>query len=265
MQALLRLLNRHGRILAPVAMFVVIVLAWEYAPTLFAIPEFVLPRLSRVVAVLIDTRAIPIFLDNARVTLTEALVGLLIGGGLGLVFGILLSQSRLLMATFYPYIVALQCMPKVALAPLLVIWFGFGLTSKILVVALLCFFPMLVNTITGVRSVSRENLELFRAIRAPMGATLVHLHIPAAMPNILTGLELAIVVSLLGAIVGEFVGAEKGLGVMLVQAQFQMNIPAVFAILMILVILGLLFNLSVKLIRQRLLFWIPQESGQDSR
>src|SRR5690606_8953137 len=187
------------------------------------------------------------------------------GGGLGLIFGIALSQSRLLMATFYPYIVALQCMPKVALAPLLVIWFGFGLTSKIMVVALLCFFPMLVNTITGLRSVSREHLELFQAIRAPVRATLAHLYIPAAMPNIPTGVELAIVVSLLGAIVGEFVGAEKGLGVMLVQAQFQMNIPAVFAILLILVALGLLFNLSVKLIRQRLLFWIPQEAGQGRR
>src|SRR5690606_24197772 len=135
---------------------------------------------SRVVAVLVDTRSIPVFFDNALVTLTEALAGLLIGGGLGLIFGIALSQSRLLMATFYPYIVALQCMPKVALAPLLVIWFGFGLTSKIMVVALLCFFPMLVNTITGLRSVSRENLELFQAIRAPVRATLVHLYIPAA-------------------------------------------------------------------------------------
>lgn len=265
MQTSHKILERHGRYLAPAAMFLLIVAAWEYAPTLFSIPEFVLPRLSRVVAVLLDTRSIPVFFDNAVVTLTEALVGLLIGGGLGLIVGIALSQSRLLMATFYPYIVALQCMPKVALAPLLVIWFGFGLTSKIMVVALLCFFPMLVNTITGLRSVSRENLELFQAIRAPVHATLVHLYIPAAMPNILTGVELAIVVSLLGAIVGEFVGAEKGLGVMLVQAQFQMNIPAVFAILLILVALGLLFNLSVKMIRQRLLFWIPQEAGQGRR
>jgi len=254
------MLGKYGRSLAPLALFVVIVLLWEQAPTVFKIPEFVLPKLSRVLSVFMDARTISTFVDNALVTLTEALVGLIIGGGLGLVVGVLLSQSSLMMVTFYPYIVALQCMPKVALAPLLVIWFGFGLTSKILVVALLCFFPMLVNTITGLRSVTRENLELFKAIGAPRTATLSHLYIPAALPNILTGLELAIVVSLLGAIVGEFVGAEKGLGVLLVQAQFQMNIPAVFAILLILVVLGLLFSLSVKYIRQRLLFWIPQES-----
>ncbi|WP_186767028.1 ABC transporter permease [Devosia ginsengisoli] len=251
-----------GYKLAPLILFVFVALIWEYAPTLFGIPEFVLPRLSRVVSVFADPRTLAVFFDNGLVTLLEALVGLLIGGGLGLAFGVVLSQSRLLMKMFYPYIVALQCMPKVALAPLLVIWFGFGLTSKIIVVALLCFFPMLVNTITGLRSVSRDNLELFRAIGAPRSATLRHLYIPAALPNILTGLELAIVVSLLGAIVGEFVGAEKGLGVLLVQAQFQMNIPAVFAILLILVALGLLFSLSVKFMRQRLLFWIPQEAKQ---
>lgn len=251
-----------GYRLAPLLLFVLIALLWEYAPALFSIPEFVLPRLSRVASVFTDPRTLRVFLDNGLVTLFEALVGLLIGGGLGLVFGVVLSQSRLLMKMFYPYIVALQCMPKVALAPLLVIWFGFGLTSKIIVVALLCFFPMLVNTITGLRSVSQDNLELFRAIGAPRSATLRHLYIPAALPNILTGLELAIVVSLLGAIVGEFVGAEKGLGVLLVQAQFQMNIPAVFAILLILVALGLLFSLSVKFMRQRLLFWIPQEAKQ---
>lgn len=265
MQTFPKIFNRYGQLIAPAALFVVIVLAWEYAPTLFSIPSFVLPRLSSVVAVLVDARSIPIFFDNALVTLSEALIGLILGGGLGLIFGVLLSQSRVLMTTFYPYIVALQCMPKVALAPLLVIWFGFGLTSKILVVALLCFFPMLVNTITGLRSVSRENIELFKAIRAPRRATLVHLYIPAAMPNILTGLELAIVVSLLGAIVGEFVGAEKGLGVLLVQAQFQMNIPAVFAILLILVALGLLFSLTVKTIRRRLLFWIPEEARKSLR
>lgn len=265
MQTFRIIFDRFGHLIAPAALFIVIVAAWEYAPAIFSIPSFVLPRLSSVAAVLTDTRSIPVFFDNALVTLTEALVGLVIGGGLGLIFGVLLSQSRIMMATFYPYIVALQCMPKVALAPLLVIWFGFGLTSKILVVALLCFFPMLVNTITGLRSVSRENIELFKAIRASRSATLRHLYIPAAMPNILTGLELAIVVSLLGAIVGEFVGAEKGLGVLLVQAQFQMNIPAVFAILLILVALGLLFSLTVKTVRRRLLFWIPEEARKSFR
>jgi NitT/TauT family transport system permease protein len=152
-------------------------------------------------------------------------------------------------------------MPKVALAPLLVVWFGFGLTSKLVVVALLCFFPVLVNTISGIRSVSGEFIELFGAIRASRTMTLYHLLIPTALPSILTGVELAIVVSLLGAIVGEFVGAEKGLGVLLLQAQFQMNIPGVFAVLGILALLGVAFNLAIRAIRRKALFWIAGEAG----
>ena len=150
-------------------------------------------------------------------------------------------------------------MPKVAIAPLLIIWFGFGITSKIIVVSLLCFFPILVNTMSGIRGVSREQLELFSAIRASRFKTLTHLLIPVALPSILTGIELAVVVSLLGAIVGEFVGGEEGLGVLLLQAQFQMSMPSVFAILLVLAFLGVIFNLAIRFIRKRSLFWIAGE------
>lgn len=248
--------------IAPIVFLIIFIVAWEYAPDAFDIPKYILPEFSRVMAVYLDPAVRSLYFTHMLTTLTEAASGLLIGGGLGFIAGILLTESRILMNTFYPYIIALQCMPKVAIAPLLVVWFGFGLTSKIIVVALLCFFPVLVNTISGIRGVSQEQLELFRSIRASRLTTLFYLLIPGALPSILTGLELAVVVSLLGAIVGEFVGAEEGLGVLLLQAQFQMSIPGVFAILGVLAMLGVVFNIAVRMLRRRALFWIAREAGK---
>ena len=249
-------------VFGPWIFLVALLFFWEYGPGLLGMPEYILPRLSKVVRVFFDLSVLKLYLRNAYVTLSEALIGLVIGAGLGFIVGIVLTESRALYNTLYPYIVALQCMPKVAIAPLLVLWFGFGITSKIIVVALLCFFPVLVNTISGIRSVSAENLELFRAIRASRMTTLVHLLIPSALPSILTGVEIAIVVSLLGAIVGEFVGAEEGLGVLILQAQFQMNIPGVFTVLIVLAVLGVIFNLGIRVVRKKSLFWVAGEMGK---
>jgi NitT/TauT family transport system permease protein len=252
------------KIVYPVLSFIALLACWQFLPGHFNIPAFVLPPLSQVLATFTVPSTLALYADHALTTLSEALYGLIIGGGAGFIVGILMTQFPTLLLTVYPYIVALQCMPKVAIAPLLVIWFGFGITSKVLVVALLCFFPVLVNTISGIRSVSRDQLELFKAIKASRMGTLVHLLIPTALPSILTGVEIAVVVSLLGAIVGEFVGAQKGVGVLLQQAQFQMDIPAVFALLLVLAVVGVIFNLAVRIARRRLLFWMPGETGQDT-
>lgn len=249
-------------VVAPLVLLALFLACWQYLPALLGIPRTILPRFTEVMAVFGEVPTLTLYLKHAWVTLKEAGAGLLIGGSLGFFFGLVLTESRLLMRSFYPYIVALQCMPKVAIAPLLVIWFGFGVTSKIIIVALLCFFPVLVNTISGIRSVSREQLELFAAIRSPRLKTHLHLLIPAALPSIMTGIELAVVVSLLGAIVGEFVGAEEGLGVLLLQAQFQMAMPSVFALLLVLALMGVLFNLVTRTIRRKALFWIASESGK---
>lgn len=246
----------------PVIFLAIFVGLWEYIPQVANIPKYIIPTFSEVALVYFDPAALRLYFDNALVTLSEAGLGFVIGAGLGFVGAIILTESRTLMNVFYPYIIALQCMPKVAIAPLLVVWFGFGITSKVVVVALLCFFPVLVNTISGIRGVSREQAELFQALRASRLQTLIHLSIPSALPSVLTGVELAVVVSLLGAIVGEFVGAEEGLGVLLLQAQFQMSTASVFAILGVLALLGVIFNVAVRTVRRKSLFWIVGESGK---
>ena len=253
-----------GRLLetyiSPLAFFVIVVAAWEFLPGYFGIPNYVLPKISAIIAVFGDVSRYQTFAYNTYVTLKEALLGVLIGGGLGLVFGFMLAESRLLMNTFYPYIVALQCVPKVAIAPLFVIWFGFGITSKVIIAALLCFFPVLVSTIAGIRSVRDDHSELFYAIKAPRFAKLRHLVMPSALPSIFSGFEIGLTVALLGAIVGEFVGAQQGLGVLLLQAQFQMDTPSVFAILAILSFLGIVLSVLVHVIRKKSLYWMSTEN-----
>jgi NitT/TauT family transport system permease protein len=221
---------------------IVLISLWEIAPTVFNLPNYILPRFSSVAGALLDSRAWPLYLKNGRITLSEALLGLAIGAFLGFIVGILLHKSPLLNRTTYPYIVAFQSVPKVALAPLFVIWLGFGMSSKVLVVVLLVFFPILVNTMSGLRATTNDYKEMFQANNATEWQTLRKLLLPNAMPSIMAGFELAVVVSLLGAIVAEFVGAQAGLGVMLLQAQYQLNTTGVFAVLVILGAIGAVFN-----------------------
>jgi len=248
-------------ILAPLVVLALFLLLWEYVPGLVYLPQYILPQFSKVLLVYTDPMTLNLYLKHAIVTLTAAITGLFIGASLGFIAGVLLTESRLLMTTFYPYIVALQCMPKLAIAPLLVIWFGFGLTPKIIIVALLCFFPVLVNTISGIRGVSREYIELFQAIRASRFKTLVHLLIPSALPSILTGVELAILLSLLGAIVGEFVGAQRGLGVQILQMNFAMDIAGTFSVFVILSVMGVGLHQVLQRVKARVLFWAPSETA----
>lgn len=242
----------------PLGFLVVLLVAWQVLPGLLSIPSYVLPQLSAVLSALFDPAALPRYLYNAGYTLTEAGIGLLIGASAGIVIGILLAEVKVLHTTFYPYIVAIQSIPKVALAPLFVIWFGFGIESKIVVVVLLTFFPVLVNTINGIRSVDKDQIDLFRVNGASAWQTRRKLLLPGALPYIFTGLEIAVVMAMLGAIVAEFVGAQNGLGVLVLQAQFQMQTAAVFALLIILSTIGISLNLLVRLIRSKVVFWVPK-------
>ena len=245
----------------PLLLTAVILIVWQFAPTVFDIPPYILPPVTSIAQALFDVSAWPTYIENAAVTLSEALLGLAIGTAAGLVFGVLLYWSKFLERMTYPLIVALQSVPKVAIAPLFVVWLGFGIESKVLVVVLLVFFPVLVNTISGLRSTDPDYLELFAANKASKASTLRKLLLPAALPSILAGFEVAVTVSLLGAIVGEFVGAQKGMGVLLLQAQYQLNTAAVFALVVILAVIGIIMNLLVRLLRRKLLFWLPAERG----
>lgn len=251
--------NRRSSRLGSAALFLAVLLAWQFLPGLTNTPSYVIPELSEVIKALTDPAAFPRYLEGIRYTMTEVGLGLGIGIVIGLGGGMVLAEIPALYRIIFPYIVAIESLPKVALAPLFIIWLGFGLPSKVVVVVLLAFFPILVNTIHGLRSVDRDQIDLFKANGASRAQIRTKLLLPAALPSMFSGLELAVAVSMIGAIVAEFVGAQKGLGVLILQAQAKMETAAVFALLIILSAIGISLNLLVRYLRRKVIFWVPGE------
>ncbi|MFS0894815.1 ABC transporter permease [Microbacterium sp. 179-I 3D3 NHS] len=229
---------------------------WLLVPVITAVPSYVIPPLPEVVSALTDPQAWPTYLTNLQATMTAVAIGFVIGVLIGLVLAIVLSEIPALYAVVFPYIVAIEAIPKVALAPLFVIWFGYGLPSKIVIVVLLVFFPVLVNAVHGLREVDPDRADLFRAAGASRTQIRLRLALPTALPSIFSGLELAVSGAMVGAIVGEFVGAQQGLGVMVLIAQSRLDTAGVFAILILLSTIGIALNLLVRFIRRRVVFWV---------
>jgi NitT/TauT family transport system permease protein len=233
---------------------------WAAATDLLGVPGFILPSPGAVARALASGFAHgPLdpagFWFHAGVTTYEAIVGFALGSAVGLAVGLALARWRLLEQLTYPYIVAFQALPKVAIAPLLVIWFGFGLEGKIVITAVMTFFPLMVNTVAGCQSVEPERIELARACNATDGQILRKIVLPSAMPFIFAGLNVASVLAILGAIVGEFVGAEAGLGMLLMQYDQAMEIAPLFAVLVVLGAVGYAFNAAIRKVERRVCFW----------
>lgn len=243
------------RVIASLALLGLLLVGWQFVPGWTNTPVYVVPPLSDVLKALFDPNAFPRYLENTASTMSIVLTGLGIGVVAGLVLAIVLAQFPTVYAVVFPYIVAIESIPKVAVAPLFIIWFGFGMPSKVVVVVLLAFFPMLVNALHGFRGVDRDQVDLFRVNGAKPLQIQTRLMLPAALPQIFSGLELAVANSMIGAIVAEFVGAQKGLGVLILQAQGRMETAAVFALLIILSVLGIVLNLVVRFLRRVVIRW----------
>ena len=238
---------------------VAVVIVWEGAVRLFSIPAFILPAPSSIGVALWRGIESALYLDHIRITVVETLLGFVFGSILALVLGTMIALSRRAEYFLYPFIVMFQSMPKVALAPLIIVWFGLGLTSKVAQAAVTAFFPLMVNTIAGLRSADEDRVALMRSLDASNMQILTMLRLPSALPFIMAGFEIAMVLSLIGAIVAEFVGAQKGLGVLIMSMTFTMDVAGQFSVLLILSLLGLLLNGIIVEIRKRLLFWDPAQ------
>jgi NitT/TauT family transport system permease protein len=248
--------------LGQIAIYAVLLLAWQVLPPLAGVPAYVIPTPGDVALALWRGLTGGSYLHDLGVTLFEMLAGFAIAAIGGLVTGALIAEIRLVERVVYPLIVAVQSLPKIALAPLLLMWIGFGLSSKVAMAALVAFFPVLVNTVAGLRASDRDMNQLFRSLRASRLQTLWHLKLPAAAPYIIAGLDVAFVFALLGAIVGEFVGAAAGLGYAILQMQFQLDTPGVFAVLVILALIGLAGHLAIRALGRRVAFWqAPDHAG----
>jgi NitT/TauT family transport system permease protein len=228
---------------------------WEATVRGLRIPLFILPPPSQVGAALYRGAVSGIYLQHFWITLAETLLGFALGSIIAFVIGTGLAASRTVEYFLYPYIVMFQSMPKVALAPLVVVWFGLGLTSKVVSAALIAFFPLLVTTMVGLRSADEDRVDLMRSLAASQLQIFWMLRLPSALPFIMAGLEVAMVFALVGAIVAEFVGSEAGLGMLIQSRNFSMDVAGEFALLFILAVMGLALNAVLVSFRRRLLFW----------
>jgi len=214
------------------------------------IPPLVVPAPTVVWESLVAHTRSGFLLTHLGVTLSEILLGFLAGGLLGISLGIGVALSSLLRGVLHPYLIASQAMPKLALAPIFVMWFGFGILPKVLITALIAFFPLFENTVAGLNAVDRDALELFRALRATPWQTLRWLRLPNAVPFVVAGLKVAMVLSIVGAVVAEYVGANRGLGALIISSQGMMDTPLMFAVFVVLVLLGVgLYQIVVLLER----------------
>jgi len=236
-------------------LLIALVLAlWEVAVRLFEVPLFILPAPSSVFVAFYRGFASGLYLDHIWVTVGETLLGFVLGTALAFVLGTVIALSRPLEYFLYPFVVMFQAMPKVALAPLIIVWFGLGLASKVVNAGLVAFFPLMVNTIVGLRSAEEDKVNLMRSLAASKTQIFWMLQLPNAMPYIFAGLEIAMIFALIGAIVAEFVGAQSGLGMLIQSMNFTMDVAGQFSVLLLLSILGLLLNGIVTGVRRRVLF-----------
>jgi len=245
--------HRLLRWLLPVCILLAGFICWEIAVRVADTPRWMLPPPSAILRSFRDDRAL--LLANARVTLLEVVLGFAYALVAGVLTGMAIASSRLLERAIYPIVIASQTIPMVALAPLLLIWFGYGLTPKIIVTALVCFFPIAVSTVDGLRAVDRETLQMMRTFGAGPWMRFRLVSVPAALPSLFSGIRIAITFSVIGAVFGELVGASEGLGYLMQRAAAQFQTARVFAALFILAGMGVgLFALAT-LAERLLLPW----------
>lgn len=239
--------------IASLLLAVALLLAWEAACRWLRVPPLVLPPPSAIAQSLWQGLASGYFWPHLRATALELVLGVAAGSFLGFTTGVVLGESATLRRVLMPYVVASQVVPKLALAPLFVLWFGFGLTSTVVITALICFFPLLENTLTALQQVAPERLELFRMLGASRAQTLWRLKLPSGLPTILAGLRVAVVLALVGAVVGEFIGATTGLGALVIASQGTMDTALMFAVLVLIAALGLAAYQATLLVERWLL------------
>lgn len=229
------------RYLPSAGLLLLLIFGWDATVRLTGISNLVIPAPFAVLSVLWDGIVTGFLWPHIWITGTATVMGFLLGCTIGFVCGVVLGEIEPLRRLCWPYVLAMQVVPKLALAPIFIIWFGFGMTPTVVITALICFFPLLENTMTGLQVATPEKRDLFRMLGARRWQTLIKLKIPSGLPIIMAGVRVAIVLALVGAIVGEFIAGSKGLGASIIAAQGMMDSTLMFALLIVITAMGLLF------------------------
>jgi NitT/TauT family transport system permease protein len=242
---------------------VALILLAEVAANREWVSPLILPQPSHVWDALVDGWRSGLYTDHILSTVGATLAGFLVATAAAVALAGIFTGIPRLERIFLPFVVAFQTLPKIAIAPIIILWLGFGTRSKIVIVATICVFPILVNTLQGLRLRDQERLELFRSLGASRWQLFRHLRIPDALPYIFAGLNIGVVFALIGTVLAEFLGSESGIGVLLVQQQVAFNPPGMYAALLLLMVVGLILNGLIRLVERKVLFWAPDLGMSD--
>lgn len=252
--------GRGGGVLLPLLSGIGGILLWELAVRLLELPSYLLPAPSEVAEVMAEKWAL--LLEQLQYTAFAAVVGFLIALVISLVLGALIAASPAVERVLYVWLVVFHAIPKVVVAPLLLVWIGFGLKSSIIFVVVFTFFPMLVNTVTGLRSADPDLLLVTRSMGGSAWQTLRAIRLPSALPSIISGIKISITLAPLGAVIGEFVASNKGLGHMLIQSVGSLEVPTAFAAVVVVSILGIVTWYLAEYLERVAIPWHASQRGR---
>ncbi len=242
-----------GRYGQPILTLAGMAVVWHAATTWFAIPGWLLPSPRAVAEGMYSFRHL--LPQHIWVTLAETVAGFLLSIAVGVPLAVLIVWSPVLQRTIYPILLAAQSIPKVAIAPLFLIWIGYGMFSKILVVVSVAFFPIVVDTVTGLMAVEPDLLDMVRVLRASTLQTFLKIRLPSSLPFFFSGTKVAVTLAVIGSVIGEFVGSDKGLGYLILVSGSQLNTAMVFGVLAILSVMGILLFVAVEGLQRALCPW----------
>jgi NitT/TauT family transport system permease protein len=238
-----------------VMVFIGLLVVWQAIVQMFDVSDILVPAPTAVASSLVDGFQDGSLVTHSIVTLKEILLGFGIAVGSALVSAVLITQFRMVERVLFPLLILTQTIPKVAMAPLLIVWFGIGISSKVLTVALIAFFPLLINAVLGFRSAAHDQAEMLRSFGASRAQIMRHLQIPSALPHIFAGLEVAVILSVTGAVVAEFVGSSQGLGYLIQASNFTLDVARTFAVIVMLSAIGIALHAVVVQLGKWLVFW----------
>ncbi len=230
-------------------------LIWHFGTKYFGVPSYLLPGPIEVAKSAWVLYSSGLIFPHIGITLTQMVLGYFLGCIVAFLLGALVAEFVLAERIVFPYVVGFQSMPKVALAPLLLVWFGFGMTFKVVLVALICFFPMFINTMTGLRSANPDLVDLYRAFSAPRRLIFWDVKLPSAANSIFAGLQISVVLGLIGTVVGEFLAARQGLGHLIQSSSMNFDVGAMFTAVFTLSLIGVTANFIVRAIYRKVVYW----------
>ncbi len=247
--------DRAASFVYPLITAVFLGLIWYFATEIADVPNYILPSPAQVGTALYRGYVEGQLWIHLAFTLRALVIGYLVGTCVAVTLGVLVAEFSAFERAIFPYIVGLQSMPKIALAPLIIVWFGFGIESKIVLVALICFFPLFVNTVMGIRSVDPDLVDLLRVFGRNRLDILREVKLPHAATSIMAGMQIGVVLGLIGAVAAEFTASSRGLGFVIQNAASALELGTMFAALLSLAFLGIIGTQLIRFLQRRLVFW----------